>query len=135
MRGAVLVVFCGSVLQVGPELFSFSQDKKALCLRPPMKQLLLLFGCFSLSIRLVSADCDEIHGAKGPTPGSRKNIEVYYRDEEHHRKFILLNRNPYDVHVDYTVGGERRTRMINANKCEDFLGHGYCKVLSVRRAH
>jgi hypothetical protein len=25
--------------------------------------------------------------------------------------------------------------MINANKCEDFLGHGYCKVLSVRRAH
>jgi hypothetical protein len=25
--------------------------------------------------------------------------------------------------------------MINANTCEDFLGHGYCKVLSVRRAH
>src|SRR5262249_38536093 len=95
-----------------------------------MKQLLLLFACFSVTIRLVSADCDEIHIAKGPTGGSQYNIEVYYIDREHHRKFILLNRNPYDVHVYYTVGGERRTRMINANKCEDFLGHGYCKVLS-----
>ena len=103
-----------------------------------MKPLLLLFACFSLSIRLVSADCDEIHGAKGPTPGSRKNIEVYYKDLEHHRKFILLNRNPYDVHVDYTVGGGvRRTRLINANKCEDFVRPGFynLNVLRVRKAH
>ena len=102
-----------------------------------MKQLLLLFACFSLTIRLVSADCDQIHTAKGPTPGSRYNIEVYYRDEEHHRKFILLNRNPYDVHVYYSIGGERRTRMINANKCEDFVRHAFddCEIVSVRRAH
>ena len=102
-----------------------------------MKQLLLLFACFSLTIRLVSADCDEIHGSNGPTRGSRYNIEVYYRDEEHHRKFILLNRNPYDVRVDLLVGDERRTRMIHANECEDFVRHGFydCQVLSVRRAH
>jgi len=103
----------------------------------PMKQLLLLFACFSLSIRLVFADCDEIHRSKGPTHGSAYNIEVYYRDEEHHRKFILLNRNPYDVRVDLLIGDEQRTRMINANECEDFVRHGFydCKVLSVRRAH
>ena len=102
-----------------------------------MKQLLLLFACFGLTIRLVFADCDEIHGSNGPTRGSRYNVEVYYRDEEHHRKFILLNRNPYDVYVDYTVGGERRTRMINANKCEDFVRHGFynLNVLRVRKAH
>jgi hypothetical protein len=30
-----------------------------------------------------------------------------------------------------------RTRMINANECEDFVRHGFydCRVLSVRRAH
>ena len=102
-----------------------------------MKQLLLLFACFSLTIRLVSADCDEIHGSNGPTHGSRYNVEVYYRDKEHHRKFILLNRNPYDVRVDLLIGDERRTRMINANKCEDFVRHGFydCRVLSVTRAH
>jgi hypothetical protein len=48
-----------------------------------MKQLLLLFACFSLTIRLVSADCDEIHSSKGPTRGSRYKVEVYYRDKEH----------------------------------------------------
>jgi hypothetical protein len=102
-----------------------------------MKQLLLLFACFSLSIRLVSADCDEIRMAKGPTGGSRYNIEVYYRDKEHHRKFILLNRNPYDVYVDLRIGDDRRTRKITASECEDFVrpGFDYCKVLSVRRAH
>ena len=100
-----------------------------------MKHLLLAIACFSLSIHLVFADCDQIQGSTGPTPGSRYNVEVYYRDKEHHRKFILLNRNPYDVRVDLLIGDERRTRMINANKCEDFVGHGYCKVLSVRRAH
>jgi hypothetical protein len=80
-----------------------------------MKQLLLLFACFSLSIRVVSADCDEIHGSNGPTPGSRYNIEVYYRDKEHHRKFIILNRNPYEVWVDLLIGDEHRTRKIDAN--------------------
>ena len=75
--------------------------------------------------------------AKGPTPGSRYNIEVYYMDKEHHRKFILLNRNPYDVHVYYTIGGEQRKRMINANKCEDFvrLGFDNVSVLRVRKAY
>ena len=102
-----------------------------------MKQLFLLFACFSLTIRLVSADCDEIHESNGPTRGSRYNVEVYYRDKEHHRKFILLNRNPYDVRVDLLVGDERRTRMIHANECEDFVRHGFydCQVLSVTRAH
>jgi hypothetical protein len=102
-----------------------------------MKQLLLLFACFCLTIRLASADCDQIHGSNGPTRGSQYNIEVYYRDKDHHRKFILLNRNPYDVRVDLLIGDERRTRMINANECEDFVRHGFydCQVLSVRRAH
>jgi hypothetical protein len=102
-----------------------------------MKHFLLLLGCFSLTIRLVSADCDEIHGSKGPTRGSRYNVEVYYRDKEHHRKFILLNRNPYDVWVDLLIGDERRTRKIDANECEDFVRHGFfdCQVLSVRRVH
>jgi hypothetical protein len=102
-----------------------------------MKQLLLLFACFSLTIRLVFADCDEIHGSNGPTRGSRYNIEVYYRDEEHHRKFILLNRNPYEVWVDLLIGDERRTRKIDANECEDFVRHEFvdCRVLSVRKAH
>ena len=102
-----------------------------------MKQLLLLFSCFSLTIHLVSADCDEVHRSNGPTLGSRYNVEVYYRDKEHHRKFILLNRNPYDVRVDLLIGDERRTRMINANECEDFVRRGFydCRVLSVSRAH
>jgi hypothetical protein len=102
-----------------------------------MKQLLLVFACVCLTIRLASADCDQIHGSNGPTRGSRYNIEVYYRDKEHHRKFILLNRNPYDVRVDLLIGDERHTRMINANECEDFVRHGFydCQVLSVRRAH
>ena len=102
-----------------------------------MKHLLVLFACFCATIRLASADCDQIQGSNGPTRGSRYNIEVYYRDKDHHRKFILLNRNPYDVRVDLLIGDERRTRMINANKCEDFVRHGFndCQVLSVRRAH
>ena len=102
-----------------------------------MKQLLLIFACFSLTIRLVSADCDEIHSSHGPTRGSRHNIEVYFRDQENHRKFILLNKNPYDVRVVLLVDDERHTRMINANECEDFVRHGFydCQVLSVRRAH
>jgi hypothetical protein len=102
-----------------------------------MKQLLVLFACFGLTIRVVFADCDEIHKSHGPTRGSRYNIEVYYRDKEHHRKFILLNRNPYDVLVDLLIGDERRTRKIDANECEDFVRDRFydCRVLSVRRAH
>jgi hypothetical protein len=102
-----------------------------------MKQLLYVFACFSLTTRLVFADCDEVAKSKSPTRGSAYNVEVYYRDESHHRKFILLNRNPYDVRVDLLIGDERRTRMINANKCEDFVRHAFyeCQVLSVRRAH
>jgi hypothetical protein len=102
-----------------------------------MKQFFLVFACFCLTIRLASADCDQIHGSNGPTRGSRYNIEVYYRDKDHHRKFILLNRNPYDVRVNLLIGDERRTRMINANECEDFVRRGFydCQVLSVRRAH
>jgi len=87
-----------------------------------MKHLLLLFACFSLTICLVSADCDEIHMSKGPTGASRDNIEVYYRDKEHHRKFILLNRNPYWVRVDLLVGKLRRTKYLDPNKCNDLNG-------------
>ena len=102
-----------------------------------MKHLLLLFACFSLSIHLVFADCDQIQGSNGPSRGSAYNVEVYYRDKSNRRKFIILNRNPYDVRVDLLIGDERRTRMINANECEDFVRHGFydCQVLSVRRAH
>ena len=102
-----------------------------------MKNFILLLACFSLTTRFVFADCDEISESKGPAPGSAHNVEVYYRDKSHHRKFILLNRNPYDVRVDLLIGDERRTRMINANECEDFVRHAYydCQVLSVRRAH
>jgi hypothetical protein len=102
-----------------------------------MKQLLLLFACFSLTVRLVSADCDEIHMSKGPTGASRRNVEVYYRDKEHHRKFILLNRNPYDVRVDLLVGDFRRTQHIDANECDDFLSHGFdaLRILRVTRIH
>ena len=102
-----------------------------------MKQLLFLFACFSLTARLVFADCDEIHRSKGPTRGSRYNIEVYYRDKEHHRKFILLNRNPYDVRVDLLIGDERRTQHIDANECDDFLTHGFnaLRILRVTRVH
>ena len=85
------------------ELFRFLRGKKPLCLHPPMKQLLLLFACFSLTVCLVSADCDEIHTSQGPTGASRDNIEVYYRDVGHHRKFILINRNPYWVRVDLQI--------------------------------
>ena len=100
-----------------------------------MKRLLLLFACFSLTIRLVSADCDEIHESNGPTRGSRYNVEVYYRDKEHHRKFILLNRNPYDVRVDLLVGNLRRTKYIDPNECNDFHGYGFdaLRILRVTR--
>ena len=47
-----------------------------LCLHPPMEQLLLLFACFSLAVRLVSVDCDEIHMSKGPAGASRYNIDT-----------------------------------------------------------
>ena len=87
-----------------------------------MKQLLLILACFSLTTRLVSADCDEIHMSKGPTRASRSNIEVYYRDKEHYRKFILLNRNPYWVRVDLLVGKLRRTKYIDPNECNDLNG-------------
>jgi hypothetical protein len=102
-----------------------------------MKQLLLLFACFSLTVRLVSADCDEIHMSKGPTGASRRNIEVYYRNKEHHRKFILLNKNPYDVRIDLLLGDLRRTQRIDANECDDFLSHGFdaLRILRVTRVH
>jgi hypothetical protein len=102
-----------------------------------MKHFLLLFACFCLSIHVAFADCDQIQGSNGPTRGSAYNVEVYYRDKSNRRKFMILNRNPYDVRVDLLIGDERRTRMINANKCEDFVRHGFndCQVLSVRRAH
>jgi hypothetical protein len=120
-----------------PEFFCFLRDNNHLCSHPPMKRFLLLFACFSLSIHLVFADCDQIQGSNGPTRGSAYNVEVYYRNKSNRRKFIILNRNPYDVRVDLLIGDERRTRMINANKCEDFVRHGFndCQVLSVRRAH
>ena len=100
-----------------------------------MKQLLLLFAFFSLTIRLVSADCDEIHRSNGPTRGSRYKVEVYYRDKEHHRKFILLNRNPYGVRVDLQVGKLRRTKYINPNACNDLNGYGFddLQILKVTR--
>ena len=100
-----------------------------------MKQLPLILACFSLTGRLVSADCDEIHMAKGPTPGSRYNIEVYYRDKEHHRKFILLNRNPYHVRVDLLVGKLRRTKYIDPDECNDLNGYGFdvLRILRVTR--
>jgi len=100
-----------------------------------MKQFLLMLACFSLTARLVSADCDEIHISKGPTGASRRNIEVYYRDKEHHRKSILLNRNPYHVRVDLLVGNLRRTKYIDPNECNDFYGYGFdaLRILRVTR--
>jgi hypothetical protein len=117
--------------------FRFLRNNNRLSSHPPMKHFLLLFACFSLSIHLVFADCDQIQGSNGPTRGSAYNVEVYYRDKSNRRKFIILNRNPYDVRVELLIGDERRTRMINANKCEDFVRHGFndCRVLSVGRAH
>ena len=102
-----------------------------------MKQLLLILACFSVTVRFVFADCDEIHMSKGPTGASRRNVEVYYRDKEHHRKLILLNRNPYDVRVDLPIGDERRTQHIDANECDDFLSHGFngLRILRVTRVH
>ena len=100
-----------------------------------MKQLLLLFACFSLTVCLVSADCDEIHTSQGPTGASRDNIEVYYRDVGHHRKFILLNRNPYWVRVDLLVGKLKRTKFITPYRCNDLNGYGFdaLEILRVTR--
>jgi hypothetical protein len=100
-----------------------------------MKQLLLFFACFSLTIRLVFADCDEIQMSKGPTGASRDNIEVYYRDIGYHRKFILLNRNPYWVRVDLLVGKLRRTKYIDPNRCNGLDGYGFdaLQILKVTR--
>jgi hypothetical protein len=102
-----------------------------------MKQLLFILACFSVTVRFVLADCDEIHMSKGPTGASRRNVEVYYRNKEHHRKFILLNKNPYAVQVDLRVGDRRRTQHIDANECDDFLSYGYdtLQILRVTRVH
>ena len=85
-----------------------------------MQKLVLGVMLFvSLSLSSAFSDCDK-RGFHGPTPGSKGNVFVYYKNNGNGIiTYVLENRNDFPADVIFAVGDLRDGKFIERGGCAE----------------
>jgi hypothetical protein len=85
-----------------------------------MQKLVLSVMLFvSISLSSAFSDCDK-RGFHGPTPGSKGNVFVYYKNNANGIvTYVLENRNDFPADVVFAVGDLRDGKFIERGGCAE----------------